>query len=308
MPLWRSILAGLSGAGALAAFCYALLALDLKDLFVAGNTGARTLHTAVYAVLLVCLAILALAVSRKESPGEGVLLRGKLSKRTVMTLVVAILSIPLTLFLGPRYFHDRKYYVVSLLVLLEAMLPFFLIFEGRKPQARELVILAVLCGLAIGGRAAFFALPGFKPVAAMVILSGVAFGGEAGFLVGAVTMLGSNMLFSQGPWTPWQMFAMGLLGLTAGILYRKGLLRRGRLSLSVFGAAVTLLLYGGIMNPASVLMYQPNPSWPMIWTAFLTGLPADLVHAAATFFFLWFLSQPMLEKLDRVKVKYGLLE
>ena len=163
-------------------------------------------------------------------------------------------------------------------------------------------------GLAIGGRAAFFALPGFKPVAAMVILSGVAFGGEAGFLVGAVTMLGSNMLFSQGPWTPWQMFAMGLLGLTAGILYRKGLLRRGRLSLSVFGAAVTLLLYGGIMNPASVLMYQPNPSWPMIWTAFLTGLPADLVHAAATFFFLWFLSQPMLEKLDRVKVKYGLLE
>ncbi|CDB31166.1 putative uncharacterized protein [Firmicutes bacterium CAG:137] len=142
----------------------------------------------------------------------------------------------------------------------------------------------------------------------MVILSGVAFGGEAGFLVGAVTMLGSNMLFSQGPWTPWQMFAMGLLGLTAGILYRKGLLRRGRLSLSVFGAAVTLLLYGGIMNPASVLMYQPNPSWPMIWTAFLTGLPADLVHAAATFFFLWFLSQPMLEKLDRVKVKYGLLE
>lgn len=308
LPLWRSILAGLSGAGALAAFSYALLALDLKDLFVAGNTGARTLHTAVYAVLLICLAILALAVSRKESPGEGVLLRGKLSKRTVMTLVVAILSIPLTLFLGPRYFHDRKYYVVSLLVLLEAMLPFFLIFGGRKPQARELVILAVLCGLAIGGRAAFFALPGFKPVAAMVILSGVAFGGEAGFLVGAVTMLGSNMLFSQGPWTPWQMFAMGLLGLTAGILYRKGLLRRGRLSLSVFGAAVTLLLYGGIMNPASVLMYQPNPSWPMIWTAFLTGLPADLVHAAATFFFLWFLSQPMLEKLDRVKVKYGLLE
>ena len=31
----------------------------------------RTLHTAVYAVLLICLAILALAVSRKESPGEG---------------------------------------------------------------------------------------------------------------------------------------------------------------------------------------------------------------------------------------------
>ena len=100
-------------------------------------------------------------------------------------------------------------------------------------------------------------------MAAMVILSGVAFGGEAGFLVGAVTMLASNMLFGQGPWTPWQMFAMGLLGLTAGVLYRKGVLRRGRLSLSVFGALVTLFLYGGVMNPASVLMYQPNPTWPV---------------------------------------------
>ena len=201
-----------------------------------------------------------------------------------------------------------RYYAVSLLVLVETILPFFLVFEGRKPQAREMVILAVLCGLSIGGRAAFLALPGFKPVAAMVILSGVAFGGEAGFLVGAVTMLASNMLFGQGPWTPWQMFAMGLLGLTAGVLYRKGVLRRGRLSLSVFGALVTLFLYGGVMNPASVLMYQPNPTWPMIWTAFLTGLPVDLVHAAATALFLWFLAQPMLEKLDRVKVKYGLLE
>ncbi len=308
LPVWRKVLAGLSGAVALAAFLYALAGLDLKDLFAAGKTGVRELHTAVYGVFLAALLILTLAVSRKAPPEDRPLLRGRLSKRTVVTLAVVILAIPLTIFLGPRYFHDRKYYVVSLLVLVETILPFFLIFEGRKPQAREMVILAVLCGLAIGGRAAFLALPGFKPVAAMVILSGVAFGGEAGFLVGAVTMLASNMLFGQGPWTPWQMFAMGLLGLAAGILYRKGVLRRGRLALSVFGALVTLFLYGGVMNPASILMYQPDPTWPMIWTAFLTGLPVDLVHAAATALFLWFLAQPMLEKLDRVKVKYGLLE
>ena len=235
MPLWRSILAGLSGAGALAAFSYALLALDLKDLFVAGNTGARTLHTAVYAVLLICLAILALAVSRKESPGEGVLLRGKLSKRTVMTLVVAILSIPLTLFLGPRYFHDRKYYVVSLLVLLEAMLPFFLIFEGRKPQARELVILAVLCGLAIGGQAAFFALPGFKPVAAMVILSGVAFGGEAGFLVGSCHHAGIQHALQPGALDSLADVCHGASGAHRRYPIPEGAAPPGRLSLSVFG-------------------------------------------------------------------------
>ena len=62
------------------------------------------------------------------------------------------------------------------------------------------------------------------------------------------------------------------------------------------------------MNPASVLMYQPNVSWEMIVSAYITGVPADAVHALATGMFLWFLSETMLEKLDRVKVKYGLLE
>lgn len=98
------------------------------------------------------------------------------------------------------------------MVLLECMAPFFLIFEGRKPKARELVIIAVLCAIAIAGRAALFMLPQFKPVIAMTIISGVAFGGETGFLVGAMTMLASNVMFSQGPWTPWQMFAVGIIG------------------------------------------------------------------------------------------------
>ena len=104
------------------------------------------------------------------------------------------------------------------------------------------------------------------------------------------------------------MLAMGIMGLLAGVLFRKGLLHRDRLSLSVFGALATFVIYGGIMNPASVLMYQPNPNWQMILTAYVTGVPADAVHALATVLFLWFLSEPMLEKLDRVKVKYGLVE
>ena len=71
-------------------------------------------------------------------------------------------------------------FYLSLMVLLECMAPFFLIFEGRKPKARELVIIAVLCAIAIA-RAALFMLPQFKPVIAMTIISGVAFGGETAF-------------------------------------------------------------------------------------------------------------------------------
>ena len=101
------------------------------------------------------------------------------------------------------------------------MLPFLLVFEGRRPKARELVTIAVLCAIGIAGRGLFFMLPQFKPVLALTIIAGVAFGGEVGFLVGAMTMLTSNMIFGQGPWTPWQMFAMGIIGFLAGVLFKK---------------------------------------------------------------------------------------
>ena len=306
LPLWRKLLGLFAGLGALALLIYTCMALDLSQLYSGG--GFLENHIWIYAGMFVLLGVFAASIRRRAPVREQRLMRGKLSKRTKVTLALSLLAIPLTIAGGLRMDGGRRYMVISLLIILETMLPFFLIFEGRKPQARELVILSVLSALAIGGRAVFFAMPGFKPVAAMVILTGVAFGGEAGFMVGAMTMFCSNVLFGQGPWTPWQMLAMGLMGLLAGVLFRKGLLNRDRLSLSVFGALATFVIYGGIMNPASVLMYQPNPNWQMILTAYVTGVPADAVHALATVLFLWFLSEPMLEKLDRVKVKYGLVE
>lgn len=231
----------------------------------------------------------------------------KLSKRTVVAAILILLLIPLTIFIGIFYLGDRKYYFISLLIILETMLPFVMIFEGRKPQARELVVIAVLCAIGVVGRAAFFMLPQFKPVAAIVIISAVAFGGESGFLVGAMTMLLSNIMYSQGPWTPWQMFAMGIIGFLSGILFRKGLLRRDRISLAVFGGISVFFIYGGIMNSASVIMFQSKVTWPMIVTSLVTGAPFDLIHAAATSFFLLIIGEPMLEKLDRIKNKYGLI-
>lgn len=305
LPKWRRILSYCSGAAFLALLLYITLTSDLTQLYRGTNYFAE--YGVLYALMFLFFGIFAASISRRSSPHDQRLLKGKLSKRTKLALVFCLLAIPVTLWIGIRFGGSRKYLLVSLAVIFETMLPFFLIFEGRKPQARELVILSVLSAMAIAGRAVFFALPGFKPVAAMVILTGVAFGGEAGFMVGAMTMFCSNILFGQGPWTPWQMFAMGIMGLLAGVLFRKGFLHRSRLSLSVFGGLVTFLVYGGIMNPASVLMFQSAPNWKMILTAYFTGIPSDTVHALATFLFLWFLSEPMLEKLDRVKVKYGLL-
>ncbi|MCF0124063.1 MAG: ATP-binding cassette domain-containing protein [Ruminiclostridium sp.] len=221
--------------------------------------------------------------------------------------ILIFLLIPLTLWAGEFILSGRKYYFISLLILLEAMIPFFLLFEGRRPQARELVLVATLCAIGVAGRAVLFMLPSFKPVLALTIIAGVGLGSETGFLVGAMTMLVSNLLFSQGPWTPWQMFAAGIIGFLAGSLSRIGLLPRKRLPLCIFGALSALLIYGGIMNPASALMWTHELSRPILLTYFASGFPMDCIHAAATWLFLWLAAEPFLEKLDRVKEKYGLI-
>ena len=170
------------------------------------------------------------------------------------------------------------------------------------------MVIAVLCAIGVVGRAAFFMLPIFTPVLALVIIAGVGFGGETGFLVGAMTMVASNVLFGQGPWTPFQMFSAGIIGFLAGVLFRKGLLRRSRVSLCIFGAITAVVIYGGLMNPYAALSYANTLNGKLLLTYYISGFPVDLVHASATVFFLWLAAEPMLEKLDRIKVKYGLME
>ncbi len=232
----------------------------------------------------------------------------RVNKRTVVATILILLLIPLTLFLGEHYFDGRKYYLTSLLVLFECMLPFFLIFESRKPQARELVLIAVLCAIAVAGRAVFFMLPQFKPVMALCIIAGASFGAETGFLVGAMSMLTSNMLFSQGPWTPWQMFCMGIIGFLAGLLFKNCKHRRRKLLLCIFGALSAIVIYGGIMNTASALMMAEQMSLGVFASYWAAGFPMDCMQAVATWLFLWLAAEPMLEKLERIRIKYGLAE
>ena len=313
LPWWRKLLAIVSGAAALCIFISFIGVSDLSSLIDAnGLTALSQSQLWIYGVFVIALLTFALSISRKTKKPDSLLQvskdKRKLSKRTVAAAALILLLIPLTLFVGELYLGGRKYLVISLLIMAEVMLPFFLVFEGRKPQARELVIIAVLCAMNVAGRAALFMLPEFKPVWGLTIIAGVAFGGETGFLVGAMTMLASNVLFSQGPWTPWQMFAMGIIGFLAGVMFRKGLLRRSRLSLCIFGALSCIVIYGGIMNPASAILYVQELTWQKMLPYFISGFPIDCVHAAATWIFLWFAAEPMLEKLDRMKVKYGLVE
>ena len=229
----------------------------------------------------------------------------RIDRRTIAGAAAALIAIPLTIYIGTYYLGDRKYYFISLLIILETLIPFALMFERRRPRARELVLISVLCAIAIAGRAAFFMLPQFKPLAAVVIIAGACMGAETGFLVGAISGFVSNFFFGQGPLTPWQMFAFGLIGFFAGLIFRRAKTKGG---MCVYGFFSVLVIYGGLMNPASIIIWQPDPTWEMILAGCVMGLPFDLLHAAATVFFLFFAAEPMSEKLERIKEKYGIIK
>lgn len=253
----------------------------------------------------------------KHTPSNELILKAKenvkqekrkLDARTKAASIGVLLLAPITLYIGQFVLANKHYNLIAILILLECMLPFFLIFENRKPQAKELVVIAVLCALGIAGRAVLYMLPQFKPVMAIAVIAGVAFGGETGFLVGSMSMLISNIMFSQGPWTPWQMFAMGIIGFLAGIVTRTGIVGKDRISLTIFSVFCALILYGGLMNFASAIIMSTQSFSIKLYLAYIvSGLPMDMVHAIATAIFVFFGSEAMLEKLDRIKVKYGII-
>lgn len=228
-----------------------------------------------------------------------------MKKSQLLTLVDFFLLIPLTLFLGTRL-PGRAFYLTSTLVVAELMIPFFLAFEGRKPQARELVVIAVLCALAVAARAAI-PVPNFKAIFAVIMISGMAFGPESGFLVGAVSAFASNFFYGQGPYTPWQMMAYGAAGMLAGFLFRKRLPRKP-LVMAVFGFAAMVAFVGPLLDTCTVFLALPELSLAAALPIYGSGLPVNVSQGVCTFLVLLLLGRPLLEQLDRIKVKYGMME
>ena len=228
-----------------------------------------------------------------------------MKKSHIATLAVFLLLIPATLFLGTKL-PGRSYYLTGTLIIVELMLPFFMAFEGRKPQARELVLIAVLCAIAIAGRVAI-PIPHFKAIFAVVMLAGMAFGPEAGFMVGAISAFGSNFFYTQGPTTPWQMMAYGAGGMLAGFLFAKGRLPQKPLIMALFGFLGVVLWVGPLMDCSSLFLMATKINWTSALIILTNGLPVNLSLAVSTAFVLLLLGKPFLDILNRVKTKYGML-
>lgn len=221
-----------------------------------------------------------------------------MAKKLILpVLAIGVLVLAYTLFL-------EKYYLpVSFLMLLLSFLPFLLRFERRERGAEEILLLAILTSVAAVGRVPFAALPSVQPTTFVIMMTGIVFGGESGFIVGAISALVSNLFLGQGPYTPWQMFAWGLLGLLSGVLFRSPSARR--MPLLCLAGFIYGFLFGWIMDTWFVLAgFGGAESYLASYAA---SALFNLNHSICNVVFLLLFYQPFYRVLERVKVKYGLL-
>ena len=295
-------------------------------------------------------------------------------KRLALTAVLIFLVIPaliaLTVFLGSK----RLYMPLSLLILVMIMAPFFMIFERRKPRAREVVLIAMMSALTVASHTFFHIAFPVQIGTAMVIISGISLGPEAGFLIGAMSRFVCNFYMGQGAWTPWQMFCWGLLGFLAGlafnreiskqnsisnfkkvmapvlcvifselvayisflvwpgndktffgwrvylfgiiglllaVIFQKGKLKTDNITMAVFTFVVTFVIYGGIMNFAAMCLSMTEPGSlgigvKALKALYVSGVGYDFYHALTAAICVFVIGTPMVNKLERIKIKYGI--
>ncbi|KUH58186.1 hypothetical protein AUL39_08210 [Tractidigestivibacter scatoligenes] len=193
---------------------------------------------------------------------------------------------------------------LTLLVVVLCVGLFMASFEASRPALRQVMPTATLAALAAAGRILFAPIPDVKPVSAIAIVVGATLGRSEGFMVGALAALLSNFFFGQGVWTPWQMYAWGLVGYLAGVLGERGLLRR-RGALLAYGF-LSALFYGAILNGWYVIGYVEPITWSTVAAAYAAGLPWDCLHGAATVGFLAAIWVPWGARIRHAVAKYGL--
>lgn len=195
----------------------------------------------------------------------------------------------------------RLYYIISILIAVGAMVLVLARLDKRKTNVRRIVLIAVMTALSIVSRFIFAAVPAFKPMAAIIILTGMYLGCEAGFMCGALTAFLSNFYFGQGPWTPFQMVAFGLVGVTAGLLASS--LKKRRIVLVIYGI-VAGIFYSFFMDIWTMLWAYSGLNLAGYIAAIATAVPYTVLYAASNVVFLLLFERPFGRRLGRIIHKY----
>ena len=195
--------------------------------------------------------------------------------------------------------------LITLIFFVLTILAFLFEFETTATSAKQIVLVSMLGTISALSRLPFAALMNFQPCTFFIICSGYVFGPVAGFMVAALTTLISNLFLGHGPWTVYQIFTWGLVGVSAGYLRRVPVRSdQARIILLLVFGAVWGMLYGVIIN----IWFWTYFVYPLtLKTYLLTLLNAvwwDLSHSLANVVFLWFFGTKTIAIMERFKKRF----
>jgi energy-coupling factor transport system substrate-specific component len=187
-------------------------------------------------------------------------------------------------------------------ILAAALAAGYAWYERAQPTARLAAMVATMAGLAALGRIAFAPLPDVKPTTDIIVLSGFVLGAAPGFAIGATGALASNVVFGQGPWTPWQMAAWGLTGLLGAALGAATGRDAGRIGLALFCGAMGLL-FGAIMDFSTLASYAGEHSLDRYLAISGTALPFNVAPAVGNVAFCLAFGPALVRALERFRAR-----
>ena len=218
--------------------------------------------------------------------------------KRILRIIIPLVLIPAVAVCGSVLFSEQKHIFVSLVVAFFSLVLFITGFERKMTGTRRMVMVAVMTSISVLGRF----IPFFKPITALTVITAMYLGGEAGFLVGSLSALLSNFYFGQGPWTAFQMLAWGLIGYVAGLIAER--LKRNRALLLTYGV-LSGVAFSLIMDVWTVLWYSAGFDLELYLASITAAIPHTILYAVSNFVFLYFLAKPFGDKLERMKIKYG---
>lgn len=224
------------------------------------------------------------------------------SHKYLITLSILLLAILISFPL----ISAEHYLIFSLLIMVGSFLPFMIRFAKQKLTSRELVMLALLGAIAAISRVPFASLPSVQPTTFVIIVTAIVLGPQSGFVVGALAAIVSNLFLGQGPWTPWQMYSWGMIGLVAGLLRNRWLMK-SMLGRCLYGFSMGFI-FGWVMNFWMLIAVIQEVSWETIVIYYSASFWFDAAHALSNVFFLAVFSTSWIRILHRFKRKYGLFE
>ncbi|MGX7244288.1 ECF transporter S component [Enterococcus quebecensis] len=221
------------------------------------------------------------------------------------SVLLKILVITILIILGIALFQGSHYQIISMLLVISACIPIYYRYEKKQLNVKELVLIAVLTAIAVLGRFLFYMIPAINPMAAIIIICGICLGAEVGFLVGSLSAVTSNILFGQGPWTPFQMFSWGMIGFIAGLPWIRKTLEKSYWYLAIYGILAGMF-FSFFMDTWTVFSIDRYFSWQRYLALLVTAVPYTISYCFSNAFFSCLLYRVIRTKLQRILIKYDI--